>query len=77
MNDFVYYVRTVNSRRLVGHYTENGDSAAEVLERYRGKGYRRVDVAPASRVNGYSGNLPTKPGDVAFFEDQPSRGDAL
>jgi hypothetical protein len=62
---FAYVVRTVNSFRLVGETLVYADSAREVLQHALTMGFKRIDVAPATPVNGCKPGLSIKVNDTA------------
>lgn len=62
---YAYVVHTVNRFRLASDTVVHADSASEVLEHALKMGYVRVDVAPATPVNGVYAGEPVKAGDTA------------
>jgi hypothetical protein len=64
METFAYLVYTVNSWGLTREFVTSGVSADQVADEVFEKGYRTVEVAPASPANGFEG-MSHRPGDTA------------
>lgn len=66
---YSYIVETVSKTWPMRNVTTvMGESAQSVMEKYVATGdFRRVEVAPASEVNGYDGTLRVKHGDTAAW----------
>ena len=70
---FQYQVYTVNSWGIRGVTTDMGESAQDVLAKFRDMGYVKVEVAPAAPVNGYATNVAGvdyMPGDTASYNSR-------
>jgi hypothetical protein len=64
---YAYYVRTVTKFRMVLHTTRYANNAQEIVDELTAsEDFKRIDVAPASPVNGYEPGLPIRSGDVAW-----------